>query len=189
VTANSTEEALRRLEYIAGQGSRYIMYDFLTAGFAASADIFKRAGELGVIVHCHRAMHAIFTRQENHGVHMRVVAKWLRLVGGDHLHTGTVVGKLEGSREETLGTDDYHKYDRQERATRGITPLNLPLRSPPSAGSSRPISSRQNRKRAEIVWRRKMGVRYLRPRNFSAAADSGGSNDSYRPPSAPLLLL
>ena len=47
VTAASTEEALRRLEYIAAQGSRYIMYDFLTAGFAASADVFKRAGELG----------------------------------------------------------------------------------------------------------------------------------------------
>jgi len=34
------------------------------------------------------------------------VAKWLRLVGGDHLHTGTVVGKLEGSRHETLGIID-----------------------------------------------------------------------------------
>jgi ribulose-bisphosphate carboxylase large chain len=82
------------------------MYDFLTAGFAATADIVKRAGELGVILHCHRAMHAVFTRQRNHGVHMRVVAKWLRLVGGDHLHTGTVVGKLEGSRQETLGIVD-----------------------------------------------------------------------------------
>ncbi len=106
VTASSTEEALRRLEYIASQGSRYIMYDFLTAGFAASSDVFKRAGELGVIVHCHRAMHAVFTRQQNHGIHMRVIAKWLRLVGGDHLHTGTVVGKLEGSRNETLGIID-----------------------------------------------------------------------------------
>jgi ribulose-bisphosphate carboxylase large chain len=106
VTAHSTEEALRRLEYIASQGSRYIMYDFLTAGFAATADIVKRAGELGVILHCHRAMHAVFTRQPNHGIHMRVVAKWLRLVGGDHLHTGTVVGKLEGSRQETLGIVD-----------------------------------------------------------------------------------
>ncbi|MEK7785189.1 MAG: RuBisCO large subunit C-terminal-like domain-containing protein, partial [Chloroflexota bacterium] len=65
VTANSTEEALRRLDYIASQGSRYIMYDFLTAGFSASADVFKRAGELGLIVHCHRAMHAVFTRQKN----------------------------------------------------------------------------------------------------------------------------
>ena len=43
VTANSTQEALRRLEYIASQGSRYVMYDFLTAGFAASADVFQRA--------------------------------------------------------------------------------------------------------------------------------------------------
>ncbi len=106
VTANSTEEALRRLDYIAGQGSRYIMYDFLTAGFSSSVDVFKRAGELGVIVHCHRAFHAVFTRQQNHGIHMRVVAKWLRLTGGDHLHTGTVVGKLEGSRVETLGVID-----------------------------------------------------------------------------------
>jgi ribulose-bisphosphate carboxylase large chain len=106
VTANSTAESLRRLEYIAQQGSRYIMFDFLTAGFAATADVLKRAGELGLIVHCHRAMHAVFTRQKHHGIHFRVVAKWLRLVGGDHLHTGTVVGKLEGSWGETLGVID-----------------------------------------------------------------------------------
>ncbi len=106
VTAGSTEESLRRLEYVAGLGSKMCMFDFLTAGFAASADVFKRAGELGLIVHCHRAMHAVFTRQKNHGIHMRVVAKWLRLAGGDHLHTGTVVGKLEGSRNETLGIID-----------------------------------------------------------------------------------
>lgn len=106
VTAGSTEECLRRLEYVASTGSKMCMFDFLTAGFAASADVFKRAGELGLVVHCHRAMHAVFTRQENHGIHMRVVAKWLRLTGGDHLHTGTVVGKLEGSWEETLGIID-----------------------------------------------------------------------------------
>lgn len=82
------------------------MFDFLTAGFASSADIFQRAGELGMIVHCHRAMHAIFTRQPNHGIHMRVVAKWLRLTGGDHLHTGTVVGKLHGSWSDTQGIID-----------------------------------------------------------------------------------
>ena len=29
-----------------------------------------------------------------------------RLSGGDHLHTGTVVGKLEGDREATLGWID-----------------------------------------------------------------------------------
>ncbi|MBI3763551.1 MAG: ribulose-bisphosphate carboxylase large subunit, partial [Chloroflexi bacterium] len=102
--AASTEEALRRMETIASLGSRYVMFDFITAGFAASVDVFKRAGELGLMVHCHRAMHAVFTRQKNHGIHMRVVAKWLRLAGGDHLHTGTVVGKLEGSKAETRDT-------------------------------------------------------------------------------------
>lgn len=117
VTASSTEEALRRLEYIAAQGNRYVMYDFLTAGFAASSDVIRRAGELGVIVHCHRAMHAVFTRQKNRGIHMRVVAKWLRLAGGDQLHTGTVVGKLEGSREETVGIVDLLR-ERQIPANR-----------------------------------------------------------------------
>ena len=79
------------------------MCDFLTAGFAALRRVFKRAANSGVIVHCHRAMHAVFTRQKNHGIHMRVVAKWLRLAGGDHLHTGTVVGKLEGSSQRDAG--------------------------------------------------------------------------------------
>lgn len=106
VTANSTMESLRRIEYVKAKGARMFMFDFITAGFAASADVFAKARELDMIVHCHRAMHAVFTRQKNHGIHMRVLGKWLRLTGGDHLHTGTVVGKLEGSRRETLGLVD-----------------------------------------------------------------------------------
>jgi ribulose-bisphosphate carboxylase large chain len=94
------------MEYLHSVGAKMCMFDFLTAGFAASSDVFAKASELNMIVHCHRAMHAVFTRQKNHGIHMRVVAKWLRLTGGDHLHTGTVVGKLEGSWNETLGIID-----------------------------------------------------------------------------------
>jgi ribulose 1,5-bisphosphate carboxylase large subunit-like protein len=37
--------------------------------------------------------------------------KWLRLAGGDHLDTGTVVGKLEGDREVTLGVVDLLRED------------------------------------------------------------------------------
>jgi ribulose-bisphosphate carboxylase large chain len=106
VTAGSTLESLRRMDFIKERGADMCMYDFLTAGFAASADVFAHARELDMIVHCHRAMHAVFTRQPNHGIHMRVVAKWLRLTGGDHVHTGTVVGKLEGSWRETEGIID-----------------------------------------------------------------------------------
>jgi ribulose-bisphosphate carboxylase large chain len=49
-----------------------------------------------MILHMHRAGHGTYTRQKNHGVSFRVIAKWLRLAGVDHLHTGTAVGKLEG---------------------------------------------------------------------------------------------
>jgi len=45
----------------------------------------------------------------------------LRLSGGDHLHTGTVVGKLEGDRASTLGWIDLlrDKYVKEDRS-RGI---------------------------------------------------------------------
>jgi len=106
VTAGSTMESLKRMDYVKERGADMCMFDFITAGFAASADVFAHARELDMIVHCHRAMHAVFTRQHEHGIHMRVVAKWLRLTGGDHMHTGTVVGKLEGSWSETEGLID-----------------------------------------------------------------------------------
>ncbi|KAL0685483.1 hypothetical protein Bca4012_052331 [Brassica carinata] len=75
----------------------------------------------GLLLHIHRAMHAVIDRQKNHGMHFRVLAKALRLSGGDHVHAGTVVGKLEGDRESTLGfvdllRDDYVEKDR----SRGI---------------------------------------------------------------------
>jgi ribulose-bisphosphate carboxylase large chain len=62
-------------------------------------------------------MHAVIDRQKNHGIHFRVLAKALRMSGGDHIHAGTVVGKLEGEREITLGfvdllRDDYIEKDR-----------------------------------------------------------------------------
>ncbi|MCD9643401.1 hypothetical protein HAX54_030850 [Datura stramonium] len=60
-------------------------------------------------------------RQKNHGIHFRVLAKALRMSGGDHIHSGTVVGKFEGERDITLGfvdlpQDDFVEQDR----SRGI---------------------------------------------------------------------
>ncbi|HPR08016.1 MAG TPA: RuBisCO large subunit C-terminal-like domain-containing protein, partial [Denitromonas sp.] len=52
--------------------------------------------ENDMMLHMHRAGHGTYTRQKNHGVSFRVIAKWLRLAGVDHLHAGTAVGKLEG---------------------------------------------------------------------------------------------
>lgn len=66
-------------------------------------------------------MHAVIDRQRNHGIHFRVLAKTLRMSGGDHLHSGTVVGKLEGEREVTLGFVDLMRdaYVEKDRS-RGI---------------------------------------------------------------------
>ncbi|KAJ0574344.1 putative ribulose-bisphosphate carboxylase [Helianthus annuus] len=40
-----------------------------------------------------------------------VLAKVLRMSGGDHIHSGTVVGKLEAEREITLGFVDLLRDD------------------------------------------------------------------------------
>jgi ribulose-bisphosphate carboxylase large chain len=88
------------------------MHDYLTAGFAMHQSLSHWCRRNGMLLHVHRAMHAVMDRQKNHGIHFRVLAKWLRMAGGDHLHVGTVVGKLEGDRETTLGVTDLLREDR-----------------------------------------------------------------------------
>ncbi|MCU1279290.1 MAG: cbbL1, partial [bacterium] len=59
-----------------------------------------------LLLHLHRAGHGSYTRQKNHGVAFRVIAKWMRMAGVDHLHAGTVVGKLEGDPNVVRGIYD-----------------------------------------------------------------------------------
>ncbi|KAJ9535267.1 LOW QUALITY PROTEIN: hypothetical protein OSB04_un001634 [Centaurea solstitialis] len=49
----------------------------------------------GLLLHIHRAMHAVIDRQRINGMHFRLKRYVCR---GDHIHSGTVVGKLEGER-------------------------------------------------------------------------------------------
>ena len=95
VTAADMEEMYRRAEFAKELGSVIIMAD-LTVGFTALGSMSRWARNNGLLLHLHRAGHATFTRQKNHGVSFRVLAKWCRMLGVDHLHCGTVVGKLEG---------------------------------------------------------------------------------------------
>ncbi|KAI3865242.1 hypothetical protein MKX03_012832 [Papaver bracteatum] len=48
----------------------------------------------GLLLHIHRAMHAIIDRQNNHGIHFRVLAKALRMSGGDHPYETFVIGSF-----------------------------------------------------------------------------------------------
>src|SRR3970282_1138733 len=103
VTAPTPEEMYKRAEFAKELGMPIVMHDFLTGGFCANTGLANWCRENGVLLHIHRAMHAVIDRNPQHGLHFRVLTKAVRLSGGDHLHTGTVVGKLEGDRPATLG--------------------------------------------------------------------------------------
>ncbi|HWB22679.1 MAG TPA: form I ribulose bisphosphate carboxylase large subunit [Gaiellaceae bacterium] len=105
VTAGTMEDMYERAEYAKELGSIIIMID-LTVGYTAIQSMAKWARANGMILHLHRAGHGTYTRQKTHGVSFRVIAKWMRLAGVDHIHAGTVVGKLEGDPSATKGFYD-----------------------------------------------------------------------------------
>jgi ribulose-bisphosphate carboxylase large chain len=110
VTAATMEEMYERANFAKEIGSVIVMMD-LTVGYTAMASMSRWARENGVILHLHRAGHGTFTRQKTHGVSFRVLAKWCRLLGVDHIHAGTVVGKLEGDPNMVAGYYDTLRLD------------------------------------------------------------------------------
>ena len=111
VTAGTMEDVYKRAEFAKALDAPIIMSDFLTMGFTAHTSLSIWCRENGMLLHCHRALHAVIDRQKNHGIHWRVLAKWLRMAGGDHVHNGTVVGKLEGDRRGTVAINDLLRED------------------------------------------------------------------------------
>src|SRR5919202_5552401 len=105
VTAATMEDMYERAEFAKELGSVIIMMD-LTVGYTAMTSMSKWARKNGVILHLHRAGHSTYTRQKTHGVSFRVIAKWSLLLGVDHIHAGTVVGKLEGDPGSVKGFYD-----------------------------------------------------------------------------------
>lgn len=67
------------------------MADVIVLGWSAIQTL--RNQDFNLILHAHRAGHAVLDRGE-HGIKMSVIAKLIRLVGFDQLHVGTVVGKM-----------------------------------------------------------------------------------------------
>ncbi len=95
ITAATMEDMYERAEFAKELGSVIIMID-LVVGYTGIQSMAKWARKNGMILHLHRAGHGTYTRQKTHGVSFRVISKWMRLIGVDHIHAGTVVGKLEG---------------------------------------------------------------------------------------------
>ena len=111
VTAATMEDMYERATFAKELGSVIIMID-LTIGFTAIQSMAKWARANGLILHLHRAGYATYARQKNHGVNFRVLAKWMRLAGVDHIHAGTVVGKLEGDPNAIMGYYDTLRLGR-----------------------------------------------------------------------------
>jgi ribulose 1,5-bisphosphate carboxylase large subunit-like protein len=104
------EQMYERANFATELGSVIVMID-LTIGCTAIQSMATWARANGVILHLHRAGHSTYTRQKTHGVSFRVIAKWMRLAGVDHIHAGTVVGKLEGDPHTTAGFYDTLRLD------------------------------------------------------------------------------
>ena len=98
VTAAIMEDMYERAEFAKELGSIIIMIDLTIDHWLHRHPVHVHIGPQewpdpapAPSRSCH-----IHARQKTHGVSFRVIAKWMRLAGVDHIHAGTVVGKLEG---------------------------------------------------------------------------------------------
>ena len=81
-------------------GASQLMIDVLTCGYGAIQAVAEDP-KIKVPIHVHRTMHAAMTKDPTNGISMRVIAKLVRMCGGDALHIGTLgVGKMEGAITE-----------------------------------------------------------------------------------------
>ncbi len=135
----------KRADHVINHGGEYIMLDFLTVGFSALQEIRDYLDDKNIVIHAHRAMHAALTRNKKHGITMLALSKIMRLIGIDQLHTGTVVGKMEGGKREMLESNEIltaqKNFDNNETmldqdwgsikptlpvASGGLSPLHVP---------------------------------------------------------------
>ncbi|MGE4566770.1 MAG: RuBisCO large subunit C-terminal-like domain-containing protein, partial [Acidimicrobiales bacterium] len=105
VTAATMEDMYERSEFARDLGSSIVMID-LVIGYTAIQSMQKWCRDNDMLLHLHRAGHSTYTRQKDHGVSFRVISKWMRMAGVDHIHAGTVVGKLEGDPHTIAGIYD-----------------------------------------------------------------------------------
>merc|ERR1712137_1538394 len=95
VTGATCEDIYERSSLACELGSVIVMID-LVIGYSAIQSMARWSRDNDVLLHLHRAGNSTYSRQKDHGMNFRVICKWMRMAGVDHIHAGTVVGKLEG---------------------------------------------------------------------------------------------
>ena len=101
-----TNEMLSRAEFVREQGGEYAMVDIITVGWSGLQTLRDVNDHLKLVLHAHRSGHAAFTRNKKHGISMVVVGDIARLIGLDQLHIGTIIGKMEGVKEEIFTIEE-----------------------------------------------------------------------------------
>jgi ribulose-bisphosphate carboxylase large chain len=97
---------LERANFVKGAGGEYIMVDIITIGWSALQTLRNANEDLKLVLHAHRSGHAVLTRNKKHGMSMLVVSDIARLIGLDQIHIGTIIGKMEGPKEEILSIEE-----------------------------------------------------------------------------------
>ncbi len=122
---------IERAKLVKKYGGKCVMVDLVSVGLD-NVQVLRKL-DLGLIIHGHRAGHSMFSRDPRHGMTMLVIAKLARLAGVDQLHTGTVVGKMEGSKEEVkninLSLEEDAGVNRSLRENWGRIKATLPIAS------------------------------------------------------------
>jgi len=97
---------LERANFVKECGGEYAMVDIITVGWSALQTLRKANDDLKLVLHAHRAGHSTFTRNKKHGISMVVIGDIARLIGMDQIHIGTIVGKMQGMKEEILTIEE-----------------------------------------------------------------------------------
>ena len=84
-TAGTCEQMLVRAQVAKEFGVPIVMHDYLTGGLTANTSLALYCCDHGLLLHIHRAMHAVIDRQRNHGIHFRVLSKACRMSRGIHI--------------------------------------------------------------------------------------------------------
>ncbi len=94
----TSEDIVETAQLAVDNGANCLMIDVLTCGFPGLRALNRN---FKLPIHVHRTMHGAITRMKNHGIAMLVFAKLVRLAGGDQLHVGCAMGKMESENFKT----------------------------------------------------------------------------------------
>lgn len=125
-----TKEMLRRAKLVEDSGNEYVMVDIITVGWSALQTL--RDANFNLVLHAHRAGHAAFDRNLEHGISMKVIARLSRMIGLDQLHIGTAVGKMFETHDDVLENqkaliEDFYGVKKVfPVASGGLDPLMIP---------------------------------------------------------------